>query len=289
MSTLKTLNVQLGQSLTATNNFTWYQPLTPDGTVRLGVGNSGATSSDVISVDNSGNCTHLGNLTVSGTGAATFGGNIVASGTGTSTFGGNITTGGTATSTFGGDIVVNGTGTSTIAGDLTVTGNIVSQGSTPVVRIVQGTVQTLTGSAVGFTGLPTWVKRITIQVMSAVQLSGGYNIGIQIGSGSYLTSGYVGGASWATGAAANASALISNYFTASPNISSAVSGAVVLTLANPSTNTWVASGGLGADGISYYDAVTTGKASLAGALDRVQVYTTGSGFSSGSVNIMYEG
>ena len=55
MSTVKTNNVQIGQSVTATNNFTWYQPSTPDGTVRLGVGNSGATSSDVVTVNNSGN------------------------------------------------------------------------------------------------------------------------------------------------------------------------------------------------------------------------------------------
>ena len=48
MSTLKTNNVQVGQSGTATNNFTLYQPSTPDGTVRLGVGNTGATTADVL-------------------------------------------------------------------------------------------------------------------------------------------------------------------------------------------------------------------------------------------------
>lgn len=55
MSTLKTNNVQVGQSGTATNNFTLYQPSTPDGTVRLGVGNTGATTADVITANNSGN------------------------------------------------------------------------------------------------------------------------------------------------------------------------------------------------------------------------------------------
>ena len=54
MSTIKSNNCQLGQSVTATNNFTWYQPSTPDGTVRLGVGNSGATTSDVVSVSSAG-------------------------------------------------------------------------------------------------------------------------------------------------------------------------------------------------------------------------------------------
>lgn len=54
MSTLKTNNVQVGQSVTATNNFTIYQPSTPDGTVRIGVGNSGATTADVASISSSG-------------------------------------------------------------------------------------------------------------------------------------------------------------------------------------------------------------------------------------------
>lgn len=55
MSTLKTNNVQVGQSGTATNNFTLYQPSTPDGTVRLGVGNTGATTADVVTATSAGN------------------------------------------------------------------------------------------------------------------------------------------------------------------------------------------------------------------------------------------
>lgn len=54
MSTVKTNNVQIGQSATATNNFTWYQPASPDGTVRLGNGNAGAVT-DAVTVTNAGN------------------------------------------------------------------------------------------------------------------------------------------------------------------------------------------------------------------------------------------
>ena len=59
MSTVKTNNVQVGQSGTATNNFTLYQPTSPDGTVRLGVGNSGATTADVL-IANSGGTVGVG-------------------------------------------------------------------------------------------------------------------------------------------------------------------------------------------------------------------------------------
>ena len=63
MSTIKTNNHQVGQSATANQNFTLYQPATPDGTVRLGVGNAGATTSDVITATNAGNVTIAGSLT----------------------------------------------------------------------------------------------------------------------------------------------------------------------------------------------------------------------------------
>ena len=54
MSLLKANAVQLGQSITATNNFVWYQPASPDGTVRLGNGNSGSVT-DLVTVNSSGN------------------------------------------------------------------------------------------------------------------------------------------------------------------------------------------------------------------------------------------
>lgn len=54
MSTVKANSHQVGQSATAANNFTLYQPSTPDGTVRLGVGNAGATTADVITASSTG-------------------------------------------------------------------------------------------------------------------------------------------------------------------------------------------------------------------------------------------
>lgn len=64
MSTINSKAVQVGTSSTAAQNFTLYQPATPDGTVRLGVGNSGATTGDVVTVNSAG-------VTVTGTLAAT--------------------------------------------------------------------------------------------------------------------------------------------------------------------------------------------------------------------------
>ena len=47
MSTVIAKNVQIGTSGTATDNFTIFQPVTPDGTLRIGNGNTGVTTSQV--------------------------------------------------------------------------------------------------------------------------------------------------------------------------------------------------------------------------------------------------
>jgi len=57
MSLLKSNSIQIGQSATATQNFTLSVPSSPDGTIKLARGNSGATTADVLTVDASGNVT----------------------------------------------------------------------------------------------------------------------------------------------------------------------------------------------------------------------------------------
>ena len=54
MSLIKANAVQLGQSGTATQNFTLAVPSSPDGTIKLARGNSGATTQDVLNVSNAG-------------------------------------------------------------------------------------------------------------------------------------------------------------------------------------------------------------------------------------------
>jgi hypothetical protein len=54
MSSVITKNAQIGADPTATNNFTIYQPATPDGTLRIGNGNTGITSS-LLTMTSAGN------------------------------------------------------------------------------------------------------------------------------------------------------------------------------------------------------------------------------------------
>ena len=53
MSTIVSKNVQIGADGTASNNFTAYQPATPDGTLRIGNGNSGSVT-DRITLTSAG-------------------------------------------------------------------------------------------------------------------------------------------------------------------------------------------------------------------------------------------
>jgi len=54
MSSLISKNLQVGSDPTATNNFTIFQPATPDGTLRIGNGNTGITSS-LLTLTSAGN------------------------------------------------------------------------------------------------------------------------------------------------------------------------------------------------------------------------------------------
>jgi len=54
MSTAIAKNLQVGADSTATNNFTIFQPATPDGTLRIGNGNTGITSS-LLTLTSAGN------------------------------------------------------------------------------------------------------------------------------------------------------------------------------------------------------------------------------------------
>lgn len=223
MSTLKTNNAQIGQSATASNNFTWYQPASPDGTVRLGQGNSGATTSDILVASASG--LFIGGSTI------------------------------------------------------------------PAERIVQGTAQTTNGSATyGYTGLPSWVKKITVSFSEVTGTSASCVRAFQLGTSSgYVTSGYLGGNVTVTGSGSGNSVTFSSYFATTITSQYNFSGVITFCLLSASTNTWVMSGVTAWSNTSWYSAMSAGNVVLPGTLDRIQLYTPAGTFSGGSVNIIYEG
>ena len=215
MSLLKSNSVQIGQSTTGTNNFTLSVPSSPDGTIKLARGNSGATTQDILSVN--------------------------ASGAVTLTNGGTITLGAVQNST--------------------------------------------SGTAIDFTGIPSWVKRITV-MFNEVSTNGTNQGLIQLGSGSFTTSGYTSQTVLVGATTANNSGTDGMIWFNSGSTESHI-GSFVIT--NITGNTWVCTG-LSRIAAQYIS-LSASKVTISGALDRVRITTAGGTdtFDAGSVNIMYEG
>ena len=153
---------------------------------------------------------------------------------------------------------------------------------------VAGTaVATTSGSSVVFTGIPSWVKRITF-MFSGVSTNGAGSpmMVVQIGSGSLVTTGYLN-ACTTTGNGTSIQSFTNGFAVrGDQNPAAVVSGTTTLTLFNASTNTWVQSG-VSAQTVTPYIFSSAGVLALSGTLDRVALVTTDT-FDAGSINILYE-
>ena len=155
-------------------------------------------------------------------------------------------------------------------------------------QITSGTALTTTsGTTAGFTGIPSWVKRISV-IFNGVGTSGSSLGLIQIGSGSYTTSGYSSmGASNATTTSSTQGFLLSYDW------ASTYRRYGIATLDLITGNTWVLSwqgGDNNSGGGSTRLYTGAGSLALSGALDRIQVTTVNGTdtFTAGTVNIQYE-
>jgi len=143
---------------------------------------------------------------------------------------------------------------------------------------------TTSGTAVGFTGIPATVKRITL-LLNVVSTSGTNNLLVQIGSGSYTTTGYVSTAFYAT-VGPSTNSVTNGFLIRSDNATNNTAGAMVLT--SFGSNTWVETW-TGGNTANNQVMVGGGLLTLSGALDRIQLITTGGdSFDAGSINIVYE-
>jgi hypothetical protein len=152
-------------------------------------------------------------------------------------------------------------------------------------------VNTTSGTSYDFTGIPAWVKRITINI-TGLSTSGTSVPIIQIGdSGGIETSNYNGtGAYFKSDTTGNTSNLSSGFAVGSNvNAASVIHGAMTLTLLSASTNLWCATGvfGLSDANLAYW---VGGSKALSAVLDRIRLTTTNGTdtFDAGAINILYE-
>jgi hypothetical protein len=148
-----------------------------------------------------------------------------------------------------------------------------------------GTAVTASGTTVDFTGIPSWVKRITI-LLNGVSASSTSNLLVQIGSGTFTTSGYAGFVFLASTARSAFSAGFT--VTGTRVATSVVNGSIVLSLVTG--NSWNETG-ITSDGDASVlgTSQSSGNLTLGGVLDRVRVTSVSANtFSAGTINIIYE-
>lgn len=159
-------------------------------------------------------------------------------------------------------------------------------------RMVLETVKASTsGTAIDFTGIPSWVKRITV-MFRGVSTNGTSSPAIQLGTSVGIeTTNYLG-ACLSLATAGNGAVNHTSGFILGTVITAAASsvrhGSVVLT--NISDNTWTAQGVMGSSE-GAYAAVVGGSKTLSATLDRVRITTVNGAdtFDAGTINLLLEG
>jgi hypothetical protein len=154
--------------------------------------------------------------------------------------------------------------------------------------ITSGTsVASTSGTSIDFTGIPSWVKRITI-LLHRVSTTGTVPLLYQLGtSGGIVTTGYVSSGTY-QGAGSGGTQSTSGMLNAAGGAVTDTSVGLT-TICNFSGNTWV-SCSVSGDGNADYSKTAGGSVTLSGTLDRIRITTTTGTptFDAGSINILYE-
>jgi hypothetical protein len=169
----------------------------------------------------------------------------------------------------------------TIDGSASVTIN-----SGAILGITSGTaVASTSGTSIDFTSIPSWVKRITV-MLSGVSTNGTSQPQIQIGSGSFTTSGYSSAIAQTN---SNQTTSITTGLRLSFDTGAAHSLTGVATFYLLTGSTYVGSSVINRINDGYGEIGSTTIA-LSGACDRIRLTTTNGTdtFDAGTVNILYE-
>ena len=176
-----------------------------------------------------------------------------------------------------------GTGANVLGTSPSISGAVLTTMASSV--ITSGTSQaTTSGTSIDFTGIPSWVKVITL-ILNAVSTNGTGNFLVQIGSGSIETSGYAGQAVRLRASDNAAGAAFSTAFILTEATVAANTNTGRVTLRLFGSNLWVMDGHT--FGGENYHQLTVGTKTTSGALDRLR-FSTPDTFDAGSVNILYE-
>ena len=144
------------------------------------------------------------------------------------------------------------------------------------------------GTAINFTGIPNWVKRVSI-MFDNVSISGNNYILVRLGTSSgYESTGYRSQMAITNTTSVSTNSTI-GFIMHYPENASTSSG--TMTLSHMGNNLWTSSGTYCWIGSTNSTIMSGGSKQLSGVLDRIQIlaFNGTDTFDSGSINIMYEG
>jgi len=202
---------------------------------------------------------------------------------------GNATNNGTSISSDTSGVLELKTGSTPTTALTISTGQVVTvvnpiQGGT----ITSGTaVASTSGTSIDFTGIPSWVKRITV-MFNNVSTNGVSNPMVQVGSGSIVTTGYSSSNALPnTGGTTGGNTNTTGWNVGFTNAANNYYGTYVIT--SFGSNIYIASFNLATTSTGAA-AIGGGGIALSGALDRIRITTVNGTdtFDAGSINILYE-
>lgn len=157
-------------------------------------------------------------------------------------------------------------------------------------KVLSTAVASTSGTSIDFTGLPSWINRITV-MLGNISTNGTSIPLIQLGnSGGVENTGYLScGTYIASGSGTTVTSTAGFNLTGFHAATYVMQGVLTISLLDASTNTWAASGTFSVNN-NASTAWAAGSKSLSSTLNRVRITTVGGtdAFDAGSINILYE-
>ena len=179
-------------------------------------------------------------------------------------------------------------GSISTSGTVTASGLILGTGTAQLIKL-ETAKATTSGTAIDFTGIPSWAKKITV-MFNGVSTNGSWNMTLQLGdSGGIETTGYLGAYAY-LGASAGSANHPTSAFTVQPFGGPAAINHGIVVLTTLGSNIWSCSYNMSRSDANQ-SAFGTGTKSLSDVLTQIRI-TTFNGtdtFDAGSINILIEG
>jgi len=157
-------------------------------------------------------------------------------------------------------------------------------------KLTQVAAVTAAGTAVDFTGIPSWAKRITVS-LNGVSTNGTSSPLLKLGSSAVEDTGYLSVSNGVVNAAATTGTTsTAGFICNSGNASNSLTGVFTLFLVAPLTYVCVLNAGSSASG-TIISITGSGSKTLAGALTSVRLTTVNGTdtFDAGTISLLYEG